>query len=119
MSNITDAFQQVIEQAVEAAVRRALSINEATNRRLFTIEECAVYLSLSEREIDYMIVRRKMLDIRDLDEWIVSNKADRIKVQDGFERSLGQASGFVDDGLSKFAQAFMSTVRWIFQSRHD
>jgi len=85
MSNITDAFQQVIEQAVEAAVRRALSINDATNRRLFTIEECAAYLSLSEREIHYMIARRqlpavshgrrKMLDIRDLDEWIVRNKA--------------------------------------------
>jgi excisionase family DNA binding protein len=85
MSNITDAFQQVIEQAVEAAVRRALSINDATNRRLFTIDEGAAYLSLSRREIYYMIAarqlpavshgRRTMLDIRDLDEWIVRNKA--------------------------------------------
>jgi excisionase family DNA binding protein len=50
----------VIEQPVEAPVRRALSINDATNRRFFTIEECAVYLSLSEREIHYMIARRQL-----------------------------------------------------------
>jgi excisionase family DNA binding protein len=84
VSNTTDAFQQVIEQAVEAAVRRALNINDATNRRLLSIEECAVYLSLSKREIYNMIAtrellavahgRRKMLDIRDLDAWIALNK---------------------------------------------
>jgi excisionase family DNA binding protein len=84
MSNTTDAFQQVIEQAVEAAVRRALNINDATNRRLLSIDEGAVYLSLSKREIYNMIAtrelpavkhgRRTMLDIRDLDAWITLNK---------------------------------------------
>jgi excisionase family DNA binding protein len=80
----TDAFQQVIEQAVEVAVRKALNISTATNRRLLAIEEGAVYLSLSKREVYNMIAngdlpavthgRRKMLDIQDLDQWIARNK---------------------------------------------
>jgi excisionase family DNA binding protein len=80
----TDAFQQVIEQAVEAAMRKALNLSEATNRRLLSIEEGATYLALSKREVYNMIGsgqllsvshgRRKMLDIRDLDEWIARNK---------------------------------------------
>jgi excisionase family DNA binding protein len=82
----TDAFQHVIEQAVESAVRKALNVNEATKRRLLSAEEAATYLSLSKREVYNMIAngelaavshgRRKMLDIRDLDVWI-----DRSKVQ--------------------------------------
>lgn len=81
----TDAFQQVIEHAVEAAVRKALNISHVTNRRLLSIEEAAVYLSLSKREVYKMIAnqelpvvthgRRKMLDIGDLDLWIARNKA--------------------------------------------
>jgi excisionase family DNA binding protein len=84
MSSTTDAFQRVIEQAVEAGVRKALNVSEATNRRLFSAEEAAVYLSLSKREVYNMIAnrqlaavthgRRKMLDIRDLDDWIERNK---------------------------------------------
>jgi excisionase family DNA binding protein len=80
----TDAFQQVIEQAVETAVRKALNLSEVTNRRLFTVEEGAVYLSLSKREMYNMISnggltvvvhgRRKMLDIQDLNAWIEKNK---------------------------------------------
>jgi excisionase family DNA binding protein len=82
----TDVLGRVIEQAVEHAVRRALNVHEATNRRLLSVEEAAVYLSLSKREIYNMIAmanhqlrvvtrgRRKMLDIRDLDEWIERNK---------------------------------------------
>ena len=80
----TDAFQQVIEQAVDAGVRKALNVSELTNRRLFSIEEAAVYLSLSKREVYNMIATRelpavthgsrKMLDIRDLDAWIDHNK---------------------------------------------
>jgi excisionase family DNA binding protein len=82
--NVTDAFQEVIERAVEAGVRKALNVNSATNRRLLSPEEAAVYLSLSKREVYNMIAnnqlvsvthgRRKMLDIRDLDEWIDANK---------------------------------------------
>jgi excisionase family DNA binding protein len=74
----------VIEQAVETAVRKALNINDATNRRLLSIEEGAMYVSLSKREIYNMIAtrelpavkhgRRTMLDIRDLDAWITLNK---------------------------------------------
>jgi excisionase family DNA binding protein len=84
VSGATDAFQKIIEQAVEAGVRKALNVSEATNRRLFSITEGAVYLGLSKREIYNMIAagdisavshgRRKMLDIRDLDEWIARNK---------------------------------------------
>jgi excisionase family DNA binding protein len=82
--SVTDAFQEVIERAVEAGIRKALNITDATNRRLLSIEEGAVYLSLSKREIYNMIStrdlpavthgRRKMLDIRDLDTWIESAK---------------------------------------------
>jgi excisionase family DNA binding protein len=83
----SDAFQQIIEQAVEAAVRRALNISEATNRRLLSIGETAVYLSLSKHEVYNMIAthelptvthgRRKMLDILDLNAWIERNKNGR------------------------------------------
>jgi excisionase family DNA binding protein len=82
--NATDAFQEVIERAVEAGVRKALNISEVTNRRLLSIEEGAVYLSLSKREVYNMVAtdeltavthgRRKMLDIRDLDAWIEQAK---------------------------------------------
>jgi excisionase family DNA binding protein len=81
---MTDTFQQIIEQAVEAGVRRALNFSESTNRRLLSITKSATYLDLSKREIYNMIAadeipvvsrgRRKMLDIRDLDEWIARNK---------------------------------------------
>jgi excisionase family DNA binding protein len=84
MSTATDVFQEVIEKAVEAGVRKALNITEATNRRLLSIEEGAVYLSLSKREVYNMIAigelptvthgRRKMLDIRDVDQWIERRK---------------------------------------------
>jgi excisionase family DNA binding protein len=80
----TDTIQRAIEQAVEAGVRKALNVNEATNRRLLSVEEAAVYLSLSKREVYNMIAnqelsvvahgRRKMLDIRDLDQWIERKK---------------------------------------------
>jgi excisionase family DNA binding protein len=84
MSPVTDAFQHIIEQAVESGVRKALNLSEATNRRLLTITEGATYLALSKREIYNMIAtgdlpavthgRRKMLDIHDLEEWIRRNK---------------------------------------------
>ena len=84
MSLVADAFQLVIEQAVEAGVRKALNVSQVTNRRLLSITEGATYLALSKREVYKMIGtgslpavshgRRKMLDIRDLDEWIARNK---------------------------------------------
>jgi excisionase family DNA binding protein len=80
MSNAAEALGVLIERAVESAVRRALNISDATNRRLLSIEEGAVYLALSKREIYNMIAsgelpavahgRRRMLDIHDLDRWI-------------------------------------------------
>lgn len=82
--NSGDVFESLIERAVEAAMRKALNVNEATTRRLLSIEEGAVYLCLSRREIYNMIRtgellavthgRRKMLDIRDVDQWIARNK---------------------------------------------
>lgn len=82
--NPAEAFQQVLEQAVEAGVRKALNMTEAINRRLLSIEETALYLSLSKREVYNMIGtgeltpvvhgRRKMLDILDLNVWIERNK---------------------------------------------
>jgi len=87
LSSATDVFRQVIEQAVETAVRKALNLSEVTNRRLLSVAEAAVYLSLSEREIHNMIAndsfpvvprgRRTMLDIRDVDSWIERNKRQR------------------------------------------
>ena len=84
MSSVTDAFQHLIEQAVEAGVRKALNLSEVTNRRLLSITEGAVYLALSKREVYNIIAageipavsqgRRKMLDIRDLNEWIARKK---------------------------------------------
>jgi len=84
MTSMTDAFERLIEQAVETGVRKGLNISETTNRRLLSVEEGAVYLSLSKRELYNMIAnhemavvthgRRKMLDIRDLDAWIEHNK---------------------------------------------
>jgi excisionase family DNA binding protein len=80
----TDVLQQVIEQAVESAVRKVFNGSAPGNRRLLSPEEAATYLSLSKREIYNLIAnekltavrhgRRKMLDLRDLDEWIERNK---------------------------------------------
>jgi excisionase family DNA binding protein len=74
----------VIEQAVETAVRKALAVNDATSRRMFSITDAAVYIGLSKREVYNMIAagelkavthgRRKLLDIRDLEAWITRNK---------------------------------------------
>jgi excisionase family DNA binding protein len=84
MSSTTDVFESLIERAVEAGVRKALNVNEATNRRLFSIEEATVYLALSRREIYNMIAsdelpavkhgRRTLLDIQNLNEWIEQAK---------------------------------------------
>ncbi len=72
---------------METALRKALNLSEVTNRRLLTVEETAVYLSLSKREVYNMIAngsfpvvphgRRTMLDIRDVDSWIERNKRQR------------------------------------------
>lgn len=79
-----DAFAAVIERAVEAGLRRALNLSEITNKRLMSVEESATYLGLGKREIFVMIAaaelpavkrgRRTMIDIQDLDNWIVRNK---------------------------------------------
>jgi excisionase family DNA binding protein len=85
MSSAADAFSQVIEEAVAAGIRKAYGgVNDGTNRRLLSIEQAATYLCLSERELYNMLAnkelvavkhgRRTMLDVRDLDQWIESNK---------------------------------------------
>lgn len=80
----SDALEQVIEHAVENAIRKALNINTATNRRLLSIKDTAAFLALSPREIYSMVAtgdlpavrhgRRKMVDVKDLDAWIERNK---------------------------------------------
>jgi excisionase family DNA binding protein len=84
IGNTTDFLQKVIEQAVEAAVRKALATSDTKKRRLLSAEEAGVYLSLSKREVYNMIAnrqlpvvmqgRRKMLDVQDLDDWITQHK---------------------------------------------
>lgn len=79
-------LSEMIEAACEAAIRRALNISgDISPRRLMTVAEVAMYLTLSEREIYTMLAnkelagvrhgRRTMIDIRDLDEWIAVHKA--------------------------------------------
>jgi excisionase family DNA binding protein len=84
MVSATDTLEQMIQQAVEIGVRKALHPSEETNRRLLSVKAAAEYLSLSKREVYNMIAnhqllvvphgRRKMLDIRDLDMWIDHKK---------------------------------------------
>ncbi|HEV2201734.1 MAG TPA: helix-turn-helix domain-containing protein [Bryobacteraceae bacterium] len=83
-TSVTDAIAHVIERAVDVGVRKALNLSEATNRRLLSIEESALYLSLSKREVYNMIAvhelpvvprgRKKMIDLQDLNSWIERNK---------------------------------------------
>ncbi len=82
-----DTFAELIERAVEAAVRKVLDKREASKRRLLSVKEAACYLALSKREIYNMISkrevqvvfhgRRKMLDLSDLDELIERKKDDK------------------------------------------
>lgn len=80
----SEAFVQVIEQAVLEALKKALNVSDVTGRRLVTAKQAALYLCLSEREIYNMVSnreicgvrhgRRLMLDIQDLERWIEENK---------------------------------------------
>jgi excisionase family DNA binding protein len=81
----TDNLSQMIEAACEAAIKRALRPCEPTPRRLLSARESAQYLSLSQREVCSMIAerqlagirygRRLMIDIRDLESWVLAHKA--------------------------------------------
>lgn len=85
MGSAADVFQQVIEQAVEVAVRKALNVSEPTNRRLLSVAAAAVYLSLSKREIYnmitsgiFLVVRRGRRECSTLATWM--NGSNRIRV---------------------------------------
>jgi excisionase family DNA binding protein len=81
----TDPLSAMIKSACQAAIQEVLHISDLSPRRLMTVQEAAVYLTLSEREIYNMIAnkelagvrhgRRTMLDIRDIDQWIAVHKA--------------------------------------------
>jgi excisionase family DNA binding protein len=69
---------------VEAGLLKVLKVVVVGERRLLSVEAAAIYLSLSKREVYNVMAsgelkfvhheRRKMLDIRDLDEWIERKK---------------------------------------------
>jgi excisionase family DNA binding protein len=81
----SDPFSAIVKAACQAAIAEAIGIvGSVSPRRLLSVAATAVYLDLSEREV-YNIVanhelasvrhgKRVMLDIRDLDEWIVKHK---------------------------------------------
>jgi excisionase family DNA binding protein len=78
------ALSQLVEAPCGAAIRKALNITDISPRRLMTINEAATYLAISEREVYNMLAnnellgvrrgRRVMIDPRDLEQWIESNK---------------------------------------------
>jgi excisionase family DNA binding protein len=79
-----DPFTELVQRAVAEGIREALKVSEFTNRRLMTVEEAGIYLSLSVREVYNMTAqgdlppvkrwRRTMVDIRDLERWVERNK---------------------------------------------
>ncbi|MGA8595085.1 MAG: helix-turn-helix domain-containing protein [Bryobacteraceae bacterium] len=79
-----DSLSQMIEAACETAIKRAMKISDVAPRRLLSVQEAAVYLALSEREVYNMIAnkeltgvrrgRRIMIDLRDIERWIECNK---------------------------------------------
>jgi len=80
-----DPFTTIVKAACQAAIAEAIGIvGDVSPRRLLSVAATAVYLNLSEREVYNIIAtheipgvrhgKRVMLDIRDLDEWIVKHK---------------------------------------------
>ena len=80
-----DALSQIIKAACEEALRATLHIADLSPRRLLSVEETAIYLGLSEREIYNILAakqlagvrhgKRIMVDIRDLERWVERHKA--------------------------------------------
>lgn len=81
----TDPLSQIIEAACESAIKKAMNITDLPARRLLTVEEAAVYLAISKREIYNMLAngelqavrhgRRVMVDLRDAEKWIERKKS--------------------------------------------
>ena len=81
-----DAFSQIIEAAVESAMKRVMGVTDIFPRRLMKVAEASKYLALSDREIYNMIANKEfkavkqgralMLDIRELEAWIERKKAE-------------------------------------------
>jgi excisionase family DNA binding protein len=80
-----DPLSQMIRVACKDAVKAALNIGDISPRRLLSVEQTAIYLCLSEREIYNMLStkqlagvrhgKRLMVDIRDLEKWVEGHKA--------------------------------------------
>jgi hypothetical protein len=72
------------QRRLRRSVKAALNIGDISARRLPSVEQTAIYLCLSEREIYNMLStkqlagvrhgKRLMVDIRDLEEWIEGHK---------------------------------------------
>ena len=79
---MTDVLSDLIKKSVQEAIREELA--QFRGRRLYTIEETAGLLTLSQAEVysmtasgDLPVVthgRRKMVDIQDINTWIERNK---------------------------------------------
>jgi excisionase family DNA binding protein len=79
-----DPLSQMIRGACEDAVKAALNIVDLSPRRLLSVEQTALYLCLSEREVYSMLStkqlagvrqgKRLMVDMRDLEKWVEGHK---------------------------------------------
>lgn len=82
-----DALLDALADRVAAKVRAEVAQDgvAAVKRRLFTVEQAAVYLGRTTEALQHMIAsgklravradRRVFLDLKDLDRWIEQNKA--------------------------------------------
>ena len=86
----TMTFDQRLSHLVKASCKEALKelivIDDLAPRRLLSVNETAAYLGISKREIYNLLTgkqlvrvshrRRTMIDIRDLERWILERKVE-------------------------------------------
>jgi Helix-turn-helix domain len=115
----TDSLSEVTEAACESATKRAMNISNASPRRLLTGQEATVYLALSDREVYNVIAikelkgvrhsRRLMVDLRDLEEWVATHKA-----ESEMRRVIPAASGYQQKYRDRQGK-LRKTATWLLQ----